>query len=257
MAGRPRQQTPARRRRPHAAAVLGAGTADRGRRDEAGAGRAAADSERPPTSWRACRQAEAAEGLQHRGLCRRRAERALAAPGRQGHGVRRQPPAGQGACARRQGRQARGQGDRLGPASSERARLQGRHALHRRAVEDLQDREDRGQSRQSAEADGDLRRPAEGRAARLEVHRHRAGQQALRSDRPALQQLPGRPTRMRRSAASISTAAARRSIARGVRNTVGFDWHPVSKELYFTDNGRDWVSEDSSRGRAQSHHQGR
>jgi glucose/arabinose dehydrogenase len=32
--------------------------------------------------------------------------------------------------------------------------------------------------------------------------------------------------------------------ARGVRNTVGFDWHPASKELYFTDNGRDWVSED-------------
>lgn len=33
-------------------------------------------------------------------------------------------------------------------------------------------------------------------------------------------------------------------LARGVRNTVGFDWHPVSKELYFTDNGRDWASED-------------
>ena len=33
-------------------------------------------------------------------------------------------------------------------------------------------------------------------------------------------------------------------IARGVRNSVGFDWHPVSKELYFTDNGRDWLSED-------------
>ncbi len=33
-------------------------------------------------------------------------------------------------------------------------------------------------------------------------------------------------------------------VARGVRNTVGFDWHPVSKELYFTDNSRDWVSED-------------
>lgn len=31
---------------------------------------------------------------------------------------------------------------------------------------------------------------------------------------------------------------------RGVRNTVGFDWHPQSKQLYFTDNGRDWVSED-------------
>jgi glucose/arabinose dehydrogenase len=34
------------------------------------------------------------------------------------------------------------------------------------------------------------------------------------------------------------------TIAYGIRNTVGFDWHPVSKELYFTDNGRDWFSED-------------
>lgn len=33
-------------------------------------------------------------------------------------------------------------------------------------------------------------------------------------------------------------------VARGVRNTVGFDWNPVSKQLYFSDNGRDWASED-------------
>jgi len=33
-------------------------------------------------------------------------------------------------------------------------------------------------------------------------------------------------------------------VARGVRNTVGFDWNPSNKELYFTDNGRDWLSED-------------
>jgi glucose/arabinose dehydrogenase len=33
-------------------------------------------------------------------------------------------------------------------------------------------------------------------------------------------------------------------IARGVRQSVGFDWHPTSKEMYFTDNGRDWLSED-------------
>jgi glucose/arabinose dehydrogenase len=33
-------------------------------------------------------------------------------------------------------------------------------------------------------------------------------------------------------------------VARGVRNSVGFDWHPQTKELYFTDNGRDWLSED-------------
>jgi glucose/arabinose dehydrogenase len=32
--------------------------------------------------------------------------------------------------------------------------------------------------------------------------------------------------------------------ARGVRNSVGFDWHPVSKEFYFTEHGRDWLSED-------------
>ncbi len=27
--------------------------------------------------------------------------------------------------------------------------------------------------------------------------------------------------------------------ARGIRNSVGFDWNPVTKELWFTDNGRD------------------
>ena len=27
--------------------------------------------------------------------------------------------------------------------------------------------------------------------------------------------------------------------ARGVRNTVGFDWHPATREMWFTDNGRD------------------
>jgi len=33
-------------------------------------------------------------------------------------------------------------------------------------------------------------------------------------------------------------------IAVGIRNTVGFDWNPKNKDLYFTDNGRDWLSED-------------
>ena len=32
--------------------------------------------------------------------------------------------------------------------------------------------------------------------------------------------------------------------AKGVRNTVGFDWHPDTKELWFTDNGRDWMGDD-------------
>jgi glucose/arabinose dehydrogenase len=33
-------------------------------------------------------------------------------------------------------------------------------------------------------------------------------------------------------------------VALGVRNTVGFDWNPENKQMYFTDNGRDWMSED-------------
>jgi glucose/arabinose dehydrogenase len=34
-------------------------------------------------------------------------------------------------------------------------------------------------------------------------------------------------------------------IAKGVRNSVGFDFHPVTKKLFFTDNGRDWLGDDS------------
>ena len=32
--------------------------------------------------------------------------------------------------------------------------------------------------------------------------------------------------------------------ARGIRNTVGFDWHPATGVLWFTDNGRDWMGDD-------------
>lgn len=37
-------------------------------------------------------------------------------------------------------------------------------------------------------------------------------------------------------------------ILRGMRNTVGFDWNPKTNELYFTDNNRDWLSEDLPHG---------
>ncbi len=33
--------------------------------------------------------------------------------------------------------------------------------------------------------------------------------------------------------------------ARGVRNTVGFDWDPGTGELWFTDNGRDWMGNNA------------
>lgn len=39
--------------------------------------------------------------------------------------------------------------------------------------------------------------------------------------------------------------SGREVFARGVRNTVGFDWHPENKTLWFTDNGRDWLGDDS------------
>jgi glucose/arabinose dehydrogenase len=32
--------------------------------------------------------------------------------------------------------------------------------------------------------------------------------------------------------------------ARGLRNSVGFDWDPRTKELWFTSNGRDWLGDD-------------
>ena len=34
------------------------------------------------------------------------------------------------------------------------------------------------------------------------------------------------------------------TFARGVRNSVGFDWHPKSKELWATNHARDWINDD-------------
>ena len=34
-------------------------------------------------------------------------------------------------------------------------------------------------------------------------------------------------------------------VARGVRNSVGFDFHPETNKLYFGDNGRDWLGDNS------------
>jgi glucose/arabinose dehydrogenase len=33
-------------------------------------------------------------------------------------------------------------------------------------------------------------------------------------------------------------------VARGVRNTQGFAWHPTTREMWFTDHGRDWMGDD-------------
>ncbi len=34
-------------------------------------------------------------------------------------------------------------------------------------------------------------------------------------------------------------------VATGVRNTQGFDWHPVTREMWFTDHGRDWMGDNA------------
>jgi glucose/arabinose dehydrogenase len=39
--------------------------------------------------------------------------------------------------------------------------------------------------------------------------------------------------------------SGREIFAKGVRNTVGFTWHPTTKELWFTDNGRDMLGDDT------------
>ena len=49
--------------------------------------------------------------------------------------------------------------------------------------------------------------------------------------------------------ASISRVDPRTGIienyAQGVRNSVGFDWHPQTKQLWFTNHGRDWLGDES------------
>ncbi|UFN48050.1 PQQ-dependent sugar dehydrogenase [Roseomonas sp. OT10] len=39
--------------------------------------------------------------------------------------------------------------------------------------------------------------------------------------------------------------SGREVVARGIRNSVGFDWQPGSNVLYATNNGRDWAGEDA------------
>jgi len=41
-----------------------------------------------------------------------------------------------------------------------------------------------------------------------------------------------------------SDGTGREIFAKGIRNTVGFDWNPKTKELWFTDNGRDLLGDD-------------
>ncbi len=50
--------------------------------------------------------------------------------------------------------------------------------------------------------------------------------------------IEGRIIRMDRDGGNVET------VARGIRNSVGFDWHPGTGELFFTDNGSDGLGDD-------------
>jgi glucose/arabinose dehydrogenase len=47
----------------------------------------------------------------------------------------------------------------------------------------------------------------------------------------------------------------REVFARGVRNSVGFDWHPKTGELWFTDNGRDMLGDEIPPGELNRAHE--
>ena len=131
----------------------------------------------------------------------------------------------------------------LGPLSAQRRRVQERHAVHRRALEDLQDRQDRRQSRQSAEATviyDNLPKDeahgwkfiAIGPDNKLYIPVGQPGNNVLHDD------AHGQIRRINLDGTGAEV------VALGVRNSVGFDWNPENKQMYFTDNGRDWMSED-------------
>ena len=206
-------------------------------------GRAAADPDR--SRQVPARQAQAPRGLQDRGLCHRHPQRALDARRRQGHAVRRSRLAGNVyAIVEKDGKRE------VKTIATGLHRPNGL-AFHKGALyvaelskvwryDNIEDNLDKPPASRSI----DLRRSSR-RTSRTAGSSSASGpttSSTCRSARPAT------------SACRRTTHAQIRRmnldgngvevVARGVRNTVGFDWHPETKELYFTDNGRDWVSED-------------
>ncbi|HUQ77103.1 MAG TPA: PQQ-dependent sugar dehydrogenase [Burkholderiales bacterium] len=54
------------------------------------------------------------------------------------------------------------------------------------------------------------------------------------------------PTYMEASIMRVDPAkGVLETVALGVRNSVGFDWHPKTKELWFTNHARDWMGDES------------
>ncbi len=119
-----------------------------------------------------------------------------------------------------------------GLTRAERPRRQGRRALRLLAINKVfrlrQHREQARQSRHRRRADREVQ-PAGHRPPQLEVRGLRAGRKALHPGRRrTATSARSTPASTARSAATIADGTGMEIVARGVRNTVGFDWHPVT-----------------------------
>ena len=118
------------------------------------------------------------------------------------------------------------------------------HALHRRDPPHHQDGRDRGQARQLRPRWRSCTTscPATCRTGGSTWPSDPTASSTSTSARPVTS--ASRPTPTPISRASTRTAAGFEYFAHGVRNSVGFDWHPETKDLYFATHARDWLGED-------------
>ena len=237
------------------AARLAADRPPRGQRSrrQARAGRGAAAAGRRRQA--ADRAAQAAARLQHRGLCQRHRQCALAARRRQGHRVRRHPLGNKvTAIVKKDGKTevkivAEGL-YRPNGLAYHKGTLYIAELSQISKIENVEDNLDKPQKPTviytdlpKDEAHG-WKFIAIGPDKKLYVPVGQPGNNVLHDkDHGQIRRIN-------------LDGTGRVNVAVGVRNTVGFDWNPVNKQLYFSDNGRDWLSEDVPRGRTQPHHQG-
>jgi glucose/arabinose dehydrogenase len=91
---------------------------------------------------------------------------------------------------------------------------------------------------------GRHRLPAGRASPRLEVPEVRSRRYALPARRRPLQHLRARRALRDDPAPGCANPEEREIVARGVRNSVGFDWDPATGDLWFTDNGRDHLGDE-------------
>src|SRR5207253_5307350 len=193
----------------------------------------------------AARTHQASRRLRDQRLRRRRSGRALAGAGQEQRALRRHAIPGQrlrGALRRRESHA--GHHARLGPEYAERRGAARRRALRRRSEPHPALRRYRSAARRAAQTRSRHRPLSPRNAPRLEVHSVRPGRPALRPRRRAVQRLRSGSRALR----AHLPDPGRRLGLRGVRarrsKLGGIRLGPRTKELWFTDNGRDMLGDD-------------